>query len=161
MTKYLEIKSTDQVLAGFARMYPQRAPPNKATIHTNVRKFIQTGTVQNHYKGNSGKSRTARTAGKINAVQNAVQNKERMSCRNYNININQNNLWRKLRGMFGQRVIAMDHTVEWPARSPDLTPCDFFLWRYLKQKVYTLPVADLNNLRQRIIDEMNALRGDR
>ena len=26
--------------------------------------------------------------------------------------------------------------VNWPARSPDLAPCDFFLWGYLKAKVY-------------------------
>ena len=80
VTKYLEIKSTDQVLAEFTRMYPQRAPPNKATIYKNVRKFIQIGTVQTQYKGNSGRRRTARTAENINAVQNAVQSKAHMSC---------------------------------------------------------------------------------
>ena len=26
---------------------------------------------------------------------------------------------------------------EWPARSPDLTPCDFFLWGWLKEQVYS------------------------
>ena len=26
--------------------------------------------------------------------------------------------------------------LEWPARSPDLTPMDFWLWGYLKEKVY-------------------------
>ena len=25
--------------------------------------------------------------------------------------------------------------LEWPARSPDLTPMDFWLWGYLKEKV--------------------------
>ena len=54
----------------------------------------------------------------------------------------------------------MGHTIEWPARSPDLTPCDFFLWGYLKQQVYKTPVRDVNDLRQRIIDNMNTLRGD-
>ncbi|GBN23572.1 hypothetical protein AVEN_144157-1 [Araneus ventricosus] len=24
----------------------------------------------------------------------------------------------------------------WPPRSPDLTPCDFFLWGYVKDKIY-------------------------
>ncbi|GBN48824.1 hypothetical protein AVEN_154001-1 [Araneus ventricosus] len=24
----------------------------------------------------------------------------------------------------------------WPPRSPDLTPCDFFLWCYVKYKIY-------------------------
>ena len=26
--------------------------------------------------------------------------------------------------------------IGWPLRSPDMTPCDFFLWGYLKAKVY-------------------------
>ncbi|GBN66468.1 hypothetical protein AVEN_122480-1 [Araneus ventricosus] len=28
----------------------------------------------------------------------------------------------------------------WPPRSPDLTPCDFFLWGYVKDKVYVPPM---------------------
>ena len=39
----------------------------------------------------------------------------------------------RLNEVFGEnRVIALQHNVEWPPRSPDLTPCDFFLWEYLK-----------------------------
>lgn len=68
---------------------------------------------------------------------------------------------RRLQDVFGRRVIAMGHQIPWPARSPDLTPFDFFLWGYLKQKVYTSPIADLNDLRQRIVNEMNILRGNR
>ncbi|EFN63936.1 hypothetical protein EAG_13319, partial [Camponotus floridanus] len=37
-----------------------------------------------------------------------------------------------------------------PPRSPDLTPCDFFLWGYLKQIIYKVPVTDVNDLQQRI-----------
>ena len=32
----------------------------------------------------------------------------------------------RLREVFLDRVVALHHDVEWPARSPDLTPCDFF-----------------------------------
>ena len=28
---------------------------------------------------------------------------------------------------FNDRIIALNHPIEWPPRSPDLTPCDFFL----------------------------------
>jgi hypothetical protein len=28
----------------------------------------------------------------------------------------------------------------WPPRSPDLTPCDFFLWGYVKDRVYIPPL---------------------
>ena len=44
----------------------------------------------------------------------------------------------RLNEVFGNdRVIGLGHNVEWPARSPDLTPCDFFMWGYLKDKVYS------------------------
>ena len=38
----------------------------------------------------------------------------------------------------------------WPARSPDLTPCDFFLWGYIKSKVYETPVGSIEQLKRRI-----------
>jgi hypothetical protein len=39
----------------------------------------------------------------------------------------------------------------WPPRSPDLTPCDFFLWGYVKDKVFVPPVpVSLDDLKQRI-----------
>ena len=60
--------------------------------------------------------------------------------------------------LIGQRVIALHHNVEWPPRSPDLTPCDFFLWGYLKSKVYTSPPVDLADLQNRIRNEVEALR---
>jgi len=39
----------------------------------------------------------------------------------------------------------------WPPRGPDLTPCEFFLWGYIKERVFvpSLPVS-LNELLQRI-----------
>ena len=40
--------------------------------------------------------------------------------------------------------------IEWPARSPDLTPCDFFLWGYLKDQVYKKRPATIEELRDRI-----------
>ncbi|KAJ8965933.1 hypothetical protein NQ317_006336 [Molorchus minor] len=38
----------------------------------------------------------------------------------------------------------------WPARSPDLTPLDFFLWAHLKDQVYITVPENLENLKQRI-----------
>ena len=65
----------------------------------------------------------------------------------------------RLNEVFGEnRVIALHHNVEWPPRSPDLTPCDFFMWGYLKNKVFATPPQNINVLRQRIIDEFNVLR---
>ncbi|PNF14515.1 hypothetical protein B7P43_G15641 [Cryptotermes secundus] len=39
----------------------------------------------------------------------------------------------------------------WPPRSPDLMPCDFFLWGYIKDRVYVPPLPrTLVELRERI-----------
>lgn len=48
--------------------------------------------------------------------------------------------------------------IEWPARSPDLTPCDFSLWGVLKNKVFTTPLRDIEHLKTRIEEEFDALR---
>jgi len=39
--------------------------------------------------------------------------------------------------IFPQRWIGRRGPVEWPARSPDLTPPDFWLWGYVKDSVYS------------------------
>lgn len=39
---------------------------------------------------------------------------------------------------------------EWPARSPDLTPCDFFLWGWAKEEVYRTRPSNLDELEERI-----------
>lgn len=67
----------------------------------------------------------------------------------------------RLRELFGNRVIALNQPVEWPPRSPDLTPLDFFLWGYLKARVYTTPPANLDDLQERIIREVDIVREDR
>lgn len=41
--------------------------------------------------------------------------------------------------------------IRWPPRSPDLTPCDFFLWGFIKDRVYVPPLpTTLGDLRARI-----------
>jgi hypothetical protein len=41
--------------------------------------------------------------------------------------------------------------MKWPPRSPDLTPCDFFLWDYIKEKVFVPPLPlDIDELKLRI-----------
>lgn len=49
---------------------------------------------------------------------------------------------------------------EWPARSPDLTPMDFFLWGYVKTKVYTVPIRDIAHLKQRILEAIASVTPD-
>jgi len=49
----------------------------------------------------------------------------------------------RLKDVFGDHIIGAGHDAEWPTRSPDLTPCDFFLWGHLKNKVYKTSPSDL------------------
>jgi len=42
----------------------------------------------------------------------------------------------------------------WPALSPDLTPCDFFLWGYLKSKVYACVSGTIEQLKEAIWQEV-------
>ncbi|PNF30075.1 hypothetical protein B7P43_G04239 [Cryptotermes secundus] len=56
---------------------------------------------------------------------------------------------------FPQRWIGRRGPVEWPARSPDITPPDFFLWCYLKDNVYANPIDSVNHLREVIVQEFN------
>lgn len=40
----------------------------------------------------------------------------------------------------------------WPPRRPDITPCKFFFWGYVKNSVFLLPLPqDLHELRKEII----------
>uniref|UniRef100_A0A914UQ01 Transposase n=1 Tax=Plectus sambesii TaxID=2011161 RepID=A0A914UQ01_9BILA len=41
-------------------------------------------------------------------------------------------------------------TMPWPSHSPDLTPCDFFLWGFIKPKVYTTKPRAVSELKDRI-----------
>lgn len=38
----------------------------------------------------------------------------------------------------------------WPPRSPDLTPCDFFVWGHIKNIVYSENIQNLAHLKDRI-----------
>jgi hypothetical protein len=61
----------------------------------------------------------------------------------------------------GRAVITDLSFHTWPPRSPDLTPCDFFLWEYVKDVVYIPPLPnDLQELRQRIIAAVATINRD-
>ena len=51
--------------------------------------------------------------------------------------------------------------LQWSPRSRDFTPCDFFLWGFLKDKVYVPPLpANLPELRDRIRKAVVAVTPD-
>ena len=55
---------------------------------------------------------------------------------------------------FGTKFINKN---QWPAHSPDLNPCDFFLWGYLKSRVYNPMPKDLADLKSNLDREVKKL----
>lgn len=60
----------------------------------------------------------------------------------------------RIRAVFGNRLISKPL---WPARSPDLTPNDFYLWGALKNKVYNNHPTTLTDLETNIQNEINKI----
>lgn len=65
-------------------------------------------------------------------------------------------VFRFLEEYFGNRVIALEYPkftgagMDWPPYSPDLTPCDFFLWGTVKDMFYPKHPATLDELESAI-----------
>lgn len=58
---------------------------------------------------------------------------------------------------FPLRWIGRGGPISWPARSPDLTPLDYWLWGDLKSRVYATQPRTLEELRGRISDEVGRI----
>ena len=69
------------------------------------------------------------------------------------------NIW-FLDATFRNRWIERDGPTPCPTRSPDITPVDFFLWGYVKDKVFSTPVRDITNLKARITDAFATINED-
>ncbi|CAK9813904.1 Transposable element Tc3 transposase [Anthophora plagiata] len=64
-----------------------------------------------------------------------------------------------LRTVFENRIISRNADVNWPPRSCDLTPLDFFLWGAVKDKCYAKHPETIDDLKHEIevaIDEIEA-----
>lgn len=63
----------------------------------------------------------------------------------------------------GRRTRAHPAPVTWPPRSPDLTACDYWLWGYMKGRIYHSEQrpSTLEELRAAIEGVANEIRGDR
>jgi hypothetical protein len=62
-----------------------------------------------------------------------------------------------VRRLFLQHVISRFRDDEWPPRSPDLSACDFFLWGYLKEKVYAHGSHTIQELKDCIQEEIQGI----
>lgn len=68
-----------------------------------------------------------------------------------------NSVKQLLQQTFGDKVISRHFQFAWPPRSPDLTPMDFWLWGYLKSKVYIGAPKTLPDLKDSIVREFQQI----
>ncbi|GFU37391.1 uncharacterized protein TNCV_4273641 [Trichonephila clavipes] len=62
---------------------------------------------------------------------------------------------------FGEdRIVSRRCRYPWPPRSPDLTPADFWLWGYLKSRVYLSCPSSLSELKDAIRREVSSIHPD-
>ncbi|XP_045481718.1 uncharacterized protein LOC123685901 isoform X2 [Harmonia axyridis] len=62
---------------------------------------------------------------------------------------------RYLDGIFPNMWIGRREPTEWPARSPDFNPLDYFIWAHLKNVVYKTKPANIEEFKERIQTEIN------
>jgi hypothetical protein len=67
---------------------------------------------------------------------------------------------RLLQANFPDRLISRRGDILWPARSPDLTPLDFWLWGAVKHRVYSTAIRNIDHLEERIREEIEAISDD-
>ena len=61
----------------------------------------------------------------------------------------------------GRAAKVDNHLLPWRPCSPDLTPCDFFLWEFVKDSVYVPPLPmSLKELRDRITHALQTITAD-
>ncbi|GFT51473.1 uncharacterized protein TNCV_3348991 [Trichonephila clavipes] len=62
---------------------------------------------------------------------------------------------------FGEdRIVSRRCRYPWPPRSPDLAPADFWLWGYLKSRVYLSGPSSLLELKDAIRREVSSIHPD-
>ncbi|EFA13615.1 hypothetical protein TcasGA2_TC004247 [Tribolium castaneum] len=62
-----------------------------------------------------------------------------------------------LRTFFDDRIISRNTANDYPPRSCDLTPCDFYLWPRIKNPIFVTPIPTIDELRRRIQQKINEI----
>ena len=63
-----------------------------------------------------------------------------------------------LKSKFGDKLISRNGPVNWPPRSCDLTPLDYFPWGYVKSIVYADKLATIDSLEASIVRVIREIR---
>ncbi|KAK2702960.1 hypothetical protein QYM36_018485 [Artemia franciscana] len=135
----------------FKRTHPEREKPlNHATVYRLIKRFRVTGSVANRERCGRRKCATDEETSTMllaNVPRSPVKTQDgapphfAICLCDY---LNQN---------FPERWIGRRGPVEWPNRSPDLSPLDYFLWGHLKSVVYQNRPRTLDDLKDAILTE--------
>ncbi|CAH2000879.1 unnamed protein product [Acanthoscelides obtectus] len=140
---------------GSGRPRSVRTPENIAVVKESVRDDPKQSTTRRSQELGISSTSLLRILHKdLNVHAYKIQLTQELhgaTCHTTNVNIHR---WQSF---FGDRVISRRGNVPWPPRSCDLTRLDFFLWGYLKSKVYVNKPATLQELKNNIIAEINAI----
>ena len=62
-----------------------------------------------------------------------------------------------LKKHFNSRIISRRSEIQWPPYSPDLSPPDFFLWGYIKDRIYKNKPRTLEDLKTNITEVIRGI----
>jgi hypothetical protein len=172
---YENKRSVKSVYRKLREFYGLHNRPTESTIGRIVKKFQETGSVED--QKSKKYSRSGRSQENIDLVRESVAEDPEMSIRrrSQQVGLSESTTWRILhkdlalkaykvqitqelkpldhlkRRSFPGRVIARNGDVNWPPRSCDLTPLDYFLWGYVKSQVYKNNPQSIPELKDKII----------
>ena len=184
--QYLLTRSRISVRRAFANQFRENI--DVKTVDRVMEKWRRKGSILNQNKGNSGPKRSVRTDENITSVEARIQESSqsvRKIAAELGINREMLNMmfvndiypdqWfqqdgatahRSLRArewltnQFGNKIISHHMEFPWPARSPDLSPLDYFLWGYVKENVFKRQPADIEILKEIVQEVVSSIDQD-
>ena len=64
-----------------------------------------------------------------------------------------------LNTIFNNQWIGTNGPIQWPPRSPDLNPLDYFMWGNLKNKIYKQRYENIDALKTAVREKINQIDG--
>ena len=181
-TRTREMMYRDGVAAGkWDKIGVDRAPiPSRQTIENINKLFDDTGCVEKHMlkslkrqkeKGVSTAENLQRVREEVLKSPNVSKSHRRLSA---TLGISPSSVYTILKelkrkpyiqNLFNEKFpgtwIGRRGSIEWPARSPDLSPLVFFFWGVMKDRVYTEKFKSLEDLKKIIKREALIIANDK
>lgn len=63
-----------------------------------------------------------------------------------------------LNQQYGDQWIGRNGPIQWPPRSPDLSPLDYFIWGRAKELVYTEEILNIEQLKEKIDNAFQTMK---